>query len=151
MWCNLIRYTKCKSLVTLAVIVTWKMALLHFWLTSPGGHIWSLIGPKFGRDIVGARYIITPNYSSLGQIVRKCAIRRSNSELWPLWPWKVGQMQNPYHMWWSLVKCTCNKNFSILAITVCFRIEKDCFQTWPPGGHIWSLIGAKFVTVILAA
>ena len=43
-----------KSLQTPAVIVTSEMALLHFRLMPPGGHIWIPIGPKFGTDIVGA-------------------------------------------------------------------------------------------------
>ena len=31
------------------------MALLRFWLTPPGGHIWSLIKPKLRTDILGAQ------------------------------------------------------------------------------------------------
>ena len=47
-WCNFTKYSYSQHLVILAVIVTWEMTIVRFWLSPPGGHIECPIGPKFG-------------------------------------------------------------------------------------------------------
>ena len=68
----------------------------YIWLTPPGGKIWNQIGPKFGVDIVST-WIHHHIKLELSRST-KCATHRWNFELWPLWPWKVGQIKNPHDM-----------------------------------------------------
>lgn len=81
-------------------------------------------------------YITTPNYSLLCQIAMKHDIMWWKLRLWPLWPWKVGQIKHPQDMWCSLIRCIYSKNLVILAITVSFKMVNVCFSIMLPGGHI---------------
>jgi hypothetical protein len=95
-------------------------------------------------------------------------------ELWPLWPWKVGQIKKP--VYYVMYPCTYDKNlemiqplvqelYQFLVFYFCFGQESDWTEIWSvryyyivvhmykvhvnslvglPGGHIWSPIGPKF-------
>ena len=64
-------------------------------------------------------------------------------ELWPLWPWKVGQIENPSDIMWHLTRYTYGINLVILGWSISDILQKEGFQTAPPGGHHWSQNGQK--------
>jgi hypothetical protein len=69
-------------------------------------HIWNSIGPKFGENVEGAQIHIHTRLEYSRSNRNKIRQIRNFYELWPLWPWKVGQIQNPGNMWCSLIRYT---------------------------------------------
>jgi hypothetical protein len=97
MSCILIRRTYDKNWEMIQPLVQKVIGLSWFskMAARTRGHIWNPIGPKFGVDVEGA------------QIHIHTRLENSRS---PLWPWKVGQIQNPGNMWCNLIRYTSHKN-----------------------------------------
>jgi hypothetical protein len=59
-------------------------------------------------------YWIYTNFRSIAGVVTKRALLMDPDELWPLWPWKVGQIKNPGIMSCIPIRWTHHKNLELI-------------------------------------
>ena len=92
---------------------------------------------------VNHRAVYIQGLKVLGQIVTKRATIGNICTYIPLWPWEVGQIENPSDIMWDYVRYPYCINLVFLGRSVSDILHKDIFLTAPPSGHNWSQNGPK--------
>ena len=108
-----------------------RLLLVRF--SSNFRHIWSWQG-----------YTTYHTFFWFDPVLKVTEVKVQFSSFWPLWPWKVGQNSDAYHIWCNFIKHIYSQNLVILAITVISEMTIVRFWLSPPGGHIGCPIKPKF-------
>lgn len=64
--------------------------------------------------------------------------------LWPLWPWKGGQRQNPYDMWCTLDTSTYHIFFKFFCPVLSEKSNLITFDVWPSGCQTVNHMSSQF-------
>jgi hypothetical protein len=107
MSCILTRCTYRKNLEMIQPSVQEKSHFMCFRFWPTGGQTKNQTGLKFGLWITLTKWYMYTQFqgnSLNGYKTCHCKHFVIFFELWPLWPWKVGQIQNPGNMWCSLTR-----------------------------------------------
>ena len=59
----------------------------------------------------------------------------ADGQLWPLWPWKIGQIKNLEYIWCPLARSTSHKNLSKIGQVLWALLHFFYFHIMPPGGQ----------------